>query len=192
MHVTIYGIFDPRDGEIRYVGRTRNPVEVRLAQHQTVTKSGSRTHLARWINELASAGIMPEIASLELTTEAEASIRERFWIERLVGEGVRLVNTEFCQKYARFEDEKRAREEHQRNAMARAEAHFVAHPPPKVPRMTPEEIRDFRSKLGMSQGDLAQALGYHNSTLSCWESGKRTPPPGLSTLLEKVAKGTTS
>ena len=38
-------------------------------------------------------------------------------------------------------------------------------------RMTPEEIRSARNRLGMSQMGLANALGTHIATVVAWEKG---------------------
>lgn len=39
--------------------------------------------------------------------------------------------------------------------------------------MTREELRSIRSKLGLSQAELARALGVHPNTLACWERGDK-------------------
>lgn len=42
--------------------------------------------------------------------------------------------------------------------------------------MTPSEIFEVRTSLGMTQGQLAQLLGVHTLTISKWERGDRLHP----------------
>lgn len=38
-----------------------------------------------------------------------------------------------------------------------------------------EKIREFRERAGLSQRELAQALGIDPSAVSLWETGKNSP-----------------
>lgn len=42
----------------------------------------------------------------------------------------------------------------------------------------PKRIRHWRTQAGMSQGELAKALGVHFSTVSHWERGASPPTAG--------------
>lgn len=42
----VYGLYDPRTDELRYIGQTVRPLKVRMYSH---LKSSSDTHSARWI-----------------------------------------------------------------------------------------------------------------------------------------------
>jgi hypothetical protein len=57
---TIYGLVDPRTHEVRYVGQTTRPIEVRLAGHLAAPAPLVRA----WVEELAFEGHCPEIIAL--------------------------------------------------------------------------------------------------------------------------------
>lgn len=42
--------------------------------------------------------------------------------------------------------------------------------------MTGAEVRSARQRLGVSQAQLAEALGVNKLTISRWERGERNPP----------------
>jgi len=83
---TIYGLRDPRDGRIRYVGCTkslRNRVHGHRNNPQTI-------ELHAWMLELRAAGLGPEVVTLETAVGAAAGrVAERHWIEKL---GADLLN----------------------------------------------------------------------------------------------------
>ncbi|MEV0220921.1 hypothetical protein [Streptomyces sp. NPDC050704] len=71
---TIYGLTDPRTGEVRYVGQTTKPIEVRLAGHLAAPAPLVRG----WIEELAVEGRRPEIAPIrEHVPTGELDLAER-------------------------------------------------------------------------------------------------------------------
>lgn len=49
--------------------------------------------------------------------------------------------------------------------------------------MTIKEIRDL---LNVSRAEFSRRYGIPSRTLEDWEKGKRTPPPYVITLLERV------
>lgn len=61
----IYGLLDPRDQSLRYVGKTHKRRELRLAEHLEAARSGRSSHLYNWIREVLEAGFEPEIFVLE-------------------------------------------------------------------------------------------------------------------------------
>lgn len=76
---TIYALIDPRNGNVRYVGRADDP-QRRLQEHIRAGRTFARRHAARWITGLISRGLLPimkvlEVCSLDLWQE-----RERYWI----------------------------------------------------------------------------------------------------------------
>lgn len=79
----IYGLGDPRDGRIRYVGQANRPGH-RYAQHWRCTESfkigslGARKK--RWLFELGGEGLCPGLAILENCTPERLNERERHWI----------------------------------------------------------------------------------------------------------------
>lgn len=54
--------------------------------------------------------------------------------------------------------------------------------------MTPEEIKNFRARLGLSRADLARRLPVPYRTLEDWEAGRRTPPDYLPRALADVER----
>ena len=84
----IYVLRDPDTLEIRYVGKTKDPV-VRLSCHMSAAKSGRRGKDA-WIRSLGKRPIM-EI--LEWVPEREVPESERWWVAELLSDGCKLFNT---------------------------------------------------------------------------------------------------
>jgi predicted transcriptional regulator len=52
--------------------------------------------------------------------------------------------------------------------------------------MTGEDLRNWRTKWGITQGELARQLGTYQETISRWERGKRGIPSHLSLALEAL------
>lgn len=56
--------------------------------------------------------------------------------------------------------------------------------------MTPTEIRDIRQRLGLTQQQFAEALGYEgpnaNRLVRRWELGERTPNKRLQNLIRAL------
>lgn len=64
MHVgryLIYGLLDPRDGTLRYIGKTHKRRELRLAEHLERAQDGDPRPVYGWIRSLLDAGTQPEI-----------------------------------------------------------------------------------------------------------------------------------
>jgi len=83
----IYTYSDPRNGEVRYVGKTDRTLEVRAIEHRYASRKG-RTHLYTWMRSL------PTSALIEVLEDSPADINEAevFWITQLKAWGFRLVN----------------------------------------------------------------------------------------------------
>lgn len=54
--------------------------------------------------------------------------------------------------------------------------------------MTPEEIKDIRSSLDLTQVQFADLLGVHPITVSKWERGILTPTSHQAALIQSFAK----
>ena len=57
----IYGLLDPRDLALRYVGKTHLRRELRLARHVEAALEGRSAPVSQWIRELDAAGLRPRI-----------------------------------------------------------------------------------------------------------------------------------
>ena len=57
-----------------------------------------------------------------------------------------------------------------------------------IHEFTPVDVKNVRSKVGMSQSEFASAFGISVSTLRHWERGDRTPHGPALVLLNVVAK----
>jgi hypothetical protein len=85
----IYGIADPRDHLIRYVGQTCKPVRVRLREHM---KSPVGATMKVWLESLQQAGVDPEIVVMEWCNNWHFC--EKKWIARLRAVGSLLNVTD--------------------------------------------------------------------------------------------------
>ena len=57
--------------------------------------------------------------------------------------------------------------------------------PPTPP--TPEEIKAFREKFGLSQAEFSRLLGVNQPCVANWEKGIRKPQPYLGWALKALA-----
>ena len=87
-NVDIYGLIDPRDREIKYVGQTNNLMR-RLKQH--LADRGDTTK-CDWIKELHLQGMKPQLVRLDTTTKEEAHAVENWWILFCRHQGWQNVN----------------------------------------------------------------------------------------------------
>lgn len=83
----IYGLFDPAEQVIRYVGQSIRP-SFRLPGH---LKMGGR-NLEEWVNELGQADRYPCMIILEVCDFAIAHERELYWHRLLGNMGLPLLN----------------------------------------------------------------------------------------------------
>ena len=86
----IYTLTDPRDGAIRYVGETLNPI-MRLRLHIAQFKTGRAKD--QWIKELEQEKLRPVMNIVEEVPVADAKTKEREWIVKLRGEGCLLLQS---------------------------------------------------------------------------------------------------
>lgn len=85
----IYTLADPRDGCVRYVGKTNNMGE-RYYGHILDKYNNKKS---RWIRSLELQGVYPSIEALEiLEPDDDWQEAERFWVENLRFLGCRLLN----------------------------------------------------------------------------------------------------
>jgi hypothetical protein len=86
-------LVDPRDGEIRYVGCSKN-LRTRFLCHLSHARTGGKGPKAAWIRELLSLRLQPQIMPLLKTTSPrkERGLEET-WIRRLSLAGCKLLTT---------------------------------------------------------------------------------------------------
>ena len=80
--INIYKLIDPLTSKIRYIGKTKNSLSVRLSGH--LSYSGSNLKLRSWINSLKTKNLKPIIELIEVCKEYNWCIREQFWIDLLI------------------------------------------------------------------------------------------------------------
>lgn len=88
---SIYGLVDPRDNELRYVGKTILSLNDRLTIHRTDARKGLKRHVCNWIRSLWREGLEPEIFEIESVEENWVE-QEQFWIAYFKSLGARLTN----------------------------------------------------------------------------------------------------
>ena len=57
----IYGLLDPRNNSLRYIGKTHKRREWRLAEHIEHAKDNDQRPVYNWVRELLDSGIEPYI-----------------------------------------------------------------------------------------------------------------------------------
>ncbi len=94
MAYTIYGLVDPRDGRVYYVGRTIHSLEARLRGHLSEAKRGNRP-VGRWLCEVLAHIERPVGIVLQQCSEDDherADELEGRWIGLLRRVGHPLTN----------------------------------------------------------------------------------------------------
>jgi NUMOD3 motif len=85
----IYGLVDPRDGRIRYIGVTKDTLSRRFSAHEGTARKGGEYPVSRWLRKLSRSDLRASIVLLE---ETEDRLRERYWIAYYRGQGGKLLN----------------------------------------------------------------------------------------------------
>jgi hypothetical protein len=89
---TIYGVADPRTGDIRYIGQTKN-VKARRKSHISGSCSGKTLPVSRWERKLRQEGVLPTFVILQEGIGREDINRlEAEWIAKGRAEGWSLLN----------------------------------------------------------------------------------------------------
>ena len=92
---TVYLLIDPRDGEIHYVGGTKQNLNYRLTAHiKEAFRSGTRKNdKSIWIRELYYENLKPMLEPLVSYENArDMAFAESAWIRRLQAAGCQLFN----------------------------------------------------------------------------------------------------
>lgn len=90
----IYGLVDPIDKRIRYIGQTGSHPETRLLEHlRGAQAKGAISDKDLWLKRLLQAKVKPTTIILQICdSRADALDRERAWIETGIASGWELVN----------------------------------------------------------------------------------------------------
>ena len=89
----IYGLFDPRTTELRYIGKTVKQPKERLSNHISAARAVKKQRVARWIRGILLDGLLPELCLLEtVLPNGDWQEAERFYIEYFRSIGANLVN----------------------------------------------------------------------------------------------------
>lgn len=89
--VFIYGLWDPRNYSLRYVGKT-DDLELRLRQHINFAANGQKSHKSNWIRQLLAEGLTPSIEALEEVSRDDWQRIEKIWIAECLENGLKLTN----------------------------------------------------------------------------------------------------
>lgn len=87
--VFIYSLRDPITNEIKYVGRTRNPV---YRHNLHIKNKENNPNKKKWIGDLLSKEVEPIMELLEIVPESEATFWEKYWISQCKTWGFNLLN----------------------------------------------------------------------------------------------------
>lgn len=93
MTTHIYGLSDPRNGEIRYVGYSQN-LKRRCKQHleEAIKEKDRHTHKLHWIRSLLNERLTFQVVLIEENI-SNPNLRERYWIKVLKQRGCSLTNS---------------------------------------------------------------------------------------------------
>lgn len=91
MNVFIYYLSD-ENGEIRYIGKTKNHIRKRLYAHIKESKGDSKSYKNNWIKYLTSKGERPIIEVIDEVPEEEWEFWEQYWIFQFKCWGFNLTN----------------------------------------------------------------------------------------------------
>lgn len=80
--IRIYTLSDPLTGDVRYVGRTVNPLERRLREHINTARRGTLKDKAKeeWIVALHEQGLKPIIALIDEACLSTYRAAEKRWV----------------------------------------------------------------------------------------------------------------
>lgn len=92
MNSFIYCLIDPRNNDIRYIGKTSN-VKNRLKNHiSEAIKSNSKTHKVNWIKSVLKENLTPMIDIIDEVSESSVNFWEKHYISLYKSWGINLTN----------------------------------------------------------------------------------------------------
>ncbi len=87
--IYIYALIDPRDNQIKYVGKTKN-TKRRLYEHLCEIKSKRNNKKVNWLKCLNKLDLLPELFILDEVREQEWQFWEQYWISQCKNWGFKL------------------------------------------------------------------------------------------------------
>ena len=90
--IYIYGLFDPRTKELKYIGKTKDTLKNRLQYHLYPVALKPITLKNNWLKSLLKQGLKPHITPLQETTEDRWQIDEQENIKHWKMMGCPLTN----------------------------------------------------------------------------------------------------
>lgn len=88
----IYGLIDPRNNQLRYIGKTKDCVS-RLKSHIRFAKKQKFTHCHVWLRQVMKENKLPELCVIEEVPENQSwQDAEKFWISYWKYLGANLTN----------------------------------------------------------------------------------------------------
>lgn len=88
MKTNIYVLIDPRNNQIKYLGKTIKPLNKRLSSHMS---DNSKSKKSSWIKSLKSQNLKPIIKLID-TIEKDWQFWEEYWITNIKMLGIDLLN----------------------------------------------------------------------------------------------------
>jgi len=91
----IYGLVDPRDGQLRYVGKSSNGLSRPRTHWKNTRLRESRDHCHNWIRNVLLSGRVPDVVVIQDICENDSDIlndSEVFWISYFRKMGCHLTN----------------------------------------------------------------------------------------------------
>lgn len=85
--VNIYALCDPESGDVRYVGKTIQPLSLRLQQHCSLSKRHTHPR-AQWVHSLREKNLKPVILLLETVSHDNWQCAESRWISHFQSSGL--------------------------------------------------------------------------------------------------------
>lgn len=92
-NTNIYGLFCPITKEVKYIGSTVCSLEYRLRKHIEESVRKNKSLKNKWIKELHSKGLKPEIVSIDIVNSSNSLFWESHYIYLFKTFGFNLTNS---------------------------------------------------------------------------------------------------
>jgi len=162
----IYVLIDPRDNQIRYVGKTNN-IKTRLTEHCTPRNLKNNTYKVNWIRSVLNYNLRPILKVIEQCDESNWQEREIYWIKYYRDLGYDLTNaTEGGEGTQLFGDKNpmygipspnKGRKHSEETKRKIRES--------QIGKLVPIETRELQRKINTGSGNPRFDKKYNNSSL---------------------------